>query len=128
MKKIKPLLKLCLFFVLGVVVVSKVYSVTNGFAFNENDRKEPSRVFHGIIEANIGNETHIKIFDGKGNEGSIVVPYEEGYEILEMVTVIYSEDKITSYKTEFKESQKLEKKYQSTIDNYRQKIIKSNLE
>lgn len=128
MKKIKPLLKLCLFFILGVVIVSKVYSVTNGFAFNGNDREESSRVIHGIVEANVGNDTHIKIFDSRESEGSIVVPYEEGYELLEMVTVIYSEDKITSYKTGVKESQRLEKKYQSTIDNYRQKIIKSNLE
>ncbi|WP_144473007.1 hypothetical protein [Bacillus pumilus] len=127
MKKIKSLLKLCLFFILGVVIVSEVYSVTNGFAFNGNGREESSRVVHGIIEANVGNETHIKIFDGKG-EGSVVVAYEEGYELLEMVTVIYSEDKITSYKTGVKESQRLEKKYQSTIDSYRQKIIKSNLE
>lgn len=83
-KKLKPWVKVAMLFILGVVLVSKITSITGSEA---SEKKIPTGVMHGVVEIVLNGEAELTIVESTDFEvGEIKVP-NNGYSAGDIVTV-----------------------------------------
>ncbi|MFJ8247340.1 hypothetical protein [Peribacillus asahii] len=121
--RLRPWVQVSILFVLGIVVVSKVFSMIDALA---NDMPE-NQIYHGIITLNINGESHLSILeDDFDRDKEIYVDRRKGYDPCEIITVVLQGDKIVKhYKTEGKELSGIEYKHSIDIAIIRENVIES---
>lgn len=115
--KLRPWVKMTLAFVVGVSIVSQIFSIFGTSASTGKD-KEEKIVAHGMIEANLNGESHLKIID-KLLAYDVVVKTKSEYNKGQIITVeIEGKKVVNDWITEGEELDKLYSRYSEVIAEY----------
>ena len=116
----KKKIQVSLLFIIGVVVVSKMFSVTDSGAEGKN------QVVHAMVSLNINGDSNLKMIDSNVNYEKIA---NKGYELMDVVTLVIEDGEVINhYKTEGEELKSIEDKFSFTLKEFREKIFEANFE
>lgn len=123
--KLRPWVKISMFFVIGVLVVAKIFSMMGASASDDVGVK----MYHGVIKLNINGKSHLSVLENEyahDHEGELWVTTKKDYQPTTIITVIMDGDTvIEDYITKGKELKGVEKKHQWDIDEVRRNIVES---
>lgn len=115
--KLRPWVKMTLTFVVGVSIIAQIFSIF-GTSASTGEDKEEKIVAHGMIEANVNGESHLKIID-KLLTHDVVVKTKSEYNKGQIITVEIEGKKVISDRiTEGEELDKLYNRYSEVIAEY----------
>lgn len=115
--KLKPWVKMTLTFVVGVSIIAQIFSIF-GTSASTGEDKEEKIVAHGMIEANVNGESHLKIID-KLVAHDVIVKTKSEYNKGQIITVEIEGKKVISDRiTEGEELDKLYNRYSEVIAEY----------
>lgn len=118
-KSLRPWVKIAMMFVLGVFVVSNIFTI---FGADASTEKPENQILHGVVVLNINGESHLSILE---NYSDLVVE-DKGYSPTDIVTVVMSKGKIlNSYKTDREELKEIEENYKASIITIRRNVVEA---
>ncbi|KEK23861.1 hypothetical protein [Bacillus gaemokensis] len=119
--KLRPWVKMTLAFVVGVSIISNIFSIF-GTSASTDDNMEEKIIAHGIIEVNVNGESYLKMID-KVHGSDVVVKTKEEYNAGQIITVELEGNRVVSDKiTEGEELEKLYQRYNDLIEEYNASI------
>ncbi|MEH7210122.1 hypothetical protein V7094_28605, partial [Priestia megaterium] len=114
--RLRPWVKVAMLFIVGAVVVTKIFSLMGASASTEEPQ---TKVYYGVVNLNVNGESHLSMVNGDFKK-DLVIKQQKNYYLGNVVTVVMEGDKvIKDYRCVGEELKRVEKKYSFSISSVR---------
>lgn len=118
-KNLRPWVKIAMLFLLGIMVVSNIFSIFGADASTEEPRE---KIIHGVVVVNLNGQAHLSILE---NHQDLSISNKD-YRPTDIVTVVIKNDSVlNSYKTDGKELNEIEENYKQSIITIRKNVVEA---
>lgn len=122
--RLRPWVKVVITFIIGVVIVSSIFSVFGAFAKDKNSKDEDIDIVHGVVKTSNYGVYHVRIIEGYWNT-DVTLKSNKEYPVGQIITLyINGNNKITkSEETRGEDLKKLMESYGNDVIKYESEAL-----